>query len=150
MPSYSVVCPDANFVVNGLRQAGRYVSDIAAQWESWARERTRLLVPSLLLFEVTNVFFQLERGGKITSDEASRFLHAVTLLPFEFVEYPALQQEALRIARTFREKATYDAHYVAVARREQIPLVTSDRKLVNAVEDGYIEKVYIPFIDVYE
>jgi predicted nucleic acid-binding protein len=150
MPSYSIVCPDANFVVNGLRQAGQYETEIAAKWVALARDRTRLLAPSLLFYEVTNVFYQLERNGKISSDEATRLLDAAARIPFEFVEYPAIHQEALEIARDFGQKATYDAHYVAVARREQIPLVTSDRRMINIIEDGYIDAIYIPFVDVYE
>lgn len=150
MPSYSIVCPDANFVVNGLRQAGQYETEIAAQWVALARDRTRLLAPTLLFYEVTNVFYQLERSGGISSDEASRLLEAATLIPFEFVEYPTIHREALEIARKYGQKATYDAHYVAVARREQIPLVTSDRGITKMVEDGYIDAIYIPFENVYE
>jgi predicted nucleic acid-binding protein len=150
MPSYSIVCPDANFVVNGLRQAGRFDTEIAAQWASLARDRARLLVPSLLLIEVTNVLYQLERGGKLSPDETSRLLEAATLIPFELVEYPNIHREALEIARALGQKATYDAHYVAVARQERIPLITSDRGLVSSVNDGYIETIYIPFVNVNE
>lgn len=150
MPSYSKVCPDANFVVNGLRQAGRHATEISAQWELWAGERTRFIVPRLILFEVTNVFYQLQRGGKMSQDEASAFVDAAIHIPFEFVDSLEIHREAQEIARTFGLKATYDAHYVAVARREKMPLVTSDRRLVDALEDGYIETILIPFVDVYE
>ena len=113
MPSYPIVCLDANFVVNGLRQAGQYETEIAANWAALARDGTRLLVPSLLFYEVTNVFYQLERNGKISSDEATRLLDAAARIPFEFVEYPTIHREALQIARDLGQKATYDAHYVA-------------------------------------
>jgi len=150
MPSYSIVCPDANFVVNGLRQAGQYETEIAAQWVALARDQTRLLAPTLLFFEVTNVFYQLERSGKISSDESSRLLEIAMLIPFEFVDHPALHRDALDIAREFGQKAAYDAHYVAVARRQHIPLITSDRRLLNVATDGFIDIVYIPFVNVYE
>jgi predicted nucleic acid-binding protein len=53
---------------------------------------------------------------------------------FNLPEREVATQETLRIAHTYNRSA-YDAAYLALAESEQIPLVTADKHLYNAVKD---------------
>jgi predicted nucleic acid-binding protein len=51
---------------------------------------------------------------------------------------------ALEIAHERRPRATYDAHYVALAERFRVPLWTCDRLLADALGDGLPDVHLVP------
>ena len=53
---------------------------------------------------------------------------------FNLPEREVATQEILRIAHTYNRSA-YDAAYLTLAESEQIPLVTADKHLYNAMKD---------------
>lgn len=143
MQNFATVCVDANIIVDGLRGAGSEQSSLSDLWHSFYSNHTTFVQPTLFCAEITSVFRSLEFAREITSEEARRFLETAFRLPITWLEDDSIHFEALEIARAFGVRAAYDAHYVAVARRASIPLVTGDRRLANAASQ-FVEVVYLP------
>ena len=91
----------------------------------------RAVVPALWHLEMANGLAVAERRGIVTSSDADQALTDIERLLGQAIETdPALAsvRQALTTARTFRLSA-YDAVYLDVARREQLPLATLDDDL---------------------
>ena len=111
-------------------------SDIANELlAQWRNKSVTILAPALLLYEVSNVLYQRVRRGDITSEQAR--LEIVGLLSSEvtwfFSQYPQLSLRAVELTHQF--PATYDAHYLALAERENCEFWTADTRLWRAVRD---------------
>lgn len=100
------------------------------------RKGTVMYAPALLTYEVTNILFQNVRQGKITLEEAKEGIKDVlaTGLKLEFTDGTTLNIRALEMAQRFNLPATYDAHYLALAEREQCELWTADKRLWNTIK----------------
>ncbi len=94
--------------------------------------RTRLLAPTLMVYEVTNAVVQGVRRGRITDDDGEAILTAFEGLGIE-MELVTWQQ-MLPLARRF-DRSAYDAAYLALAQARGEPLVTGDLRLYHAVRD---------------
>ena len=137
MPNSSTICCDANLVISwasASTPAGydRYGYD--RYIDEWLESGTRLIAPSLLHFEITNVIWRSHRTGQITLADAQRGLEAALSLPFAIYDDDLLNLEAFAIARRFNLPASYDAHYLALAEREGVEFWTTDRRLHQAVQ----------------
>ncbi len=103
-------------------------NELLAQWRN---KSATILAPALLLYEVSNVLYQRVRRGDITSEQAR--LEIVGLLSSEvtwfFSQYPQLSLRAIELAHQFHLPATYDAHYLALAERENCEFWTADTRL---------------------
>jgi predicted nucleic acid-binding protein len=83
--------------------------------------------PSLLAIEVGKAVWQNVRAGVLTSDQAELALQlAVTIVMLEPID--DLAAPALRIAME-HDHPIYDCCYVALARRDGVPLITADKRL---------------------
>ncbi len=93
-------------------------------------QREGAVAPPLWWYEVRNILVTAERRKRITATDADAFLHHLAQLP---VQISALGdgQAILRLARAHR-LSVYDAAYVELALREQLPLATLDRDLARA------------------
>ena len=100
-------------------------------------ERTDLaLVPDLLWAELGSVFWQRVRSGEITPAEAERLAETLEALPCELEGVPAQELLAPALAIAIQAGTSlYDSLYLALAIREDIPLVTADRKFYAAHEN---------------
>ena len=94
--------------------------------------RTRLLAPTLMVYEVTNAVVQGVRRERITDDDGKAILTAFEGLGIE-MELVTWQQ-MLPLARRF-DRSAYDAAYLALALARGEPLVTGDQRLYHAVRD---------------
>lgn len=105
-------------------------------WSATARraiathsERT---APSLLPVEVGSAIWKNVRSGSLAHDQAElglrRAMSIVTLVPVD-----DLVHAALRLAIE-RDHPIHDCLYVALARRENAPLVTADQRLAALAE----------------
>ena len=133
--SDSTVCVDASFV------AGLFLGpEDAGYWgvlERWHADGVSLYAPSLITYELTNVFYRCCRAGYLSAASARLALDAALGLPITLVEDPTLHGEAVRIAAAAGSPATYDAHYVALAKRLGVELWTADARLAqNAGEEA--------------
>jgi predicted nucleic acid-binding protein len=88
-------------------------------------------------YEVASVLRRKTRDGEIT-DAAAKLalrdiLRIVTLVPFDY----ALTERAIDIAASTRQKAAYDAHYLALAEREGADFWTADQPFFTAAHGQF-------------
>jgi predicted nucleic acid-binding protein len=92
-----------------------------------------LVVPALWPLEVTNALMVLQRRKKLTSDEARSAIEIIRELP------AVVDHEAAGIAFTRlvdlasqHELTIYDATYIELASRRQLPLASNDARMKEA------------------
>ena len=86
--------------------------------------------PGLLWFEIRNILVVNERRKRITEAQTRVFLRRLDELP-NVQDRDADEAEVLRLART-HNLTVYDAAYLELARRKEIPLATLDDALARA------------------
>lgn len=86
------------------------------------------IVPSLWSLEVANVLVVSERRGRLSREDAQRFLDLLAGLPITVSPFAPEPAEALALAREHRLSA-YDAAYLSLALRARLPIATRDRAL---------------------
>jgi predicted nucleic acid-binding protein len=94
----------------------------------------RAVVPALWLYEVTNVSMLAVRKGRIPKAKALTFLKNLTDLPIE-VEPPRSKGEVFLVLAEVIEQhrlTAYDAAYLELALRRNLPLATLDTALLEA------------------
>jgi predicted nucleic acid-binding protein len=93
----------------------------------------RALVPALWLYEVTNVIELATRKGRITEEKAGAFLEILGDLPIE-IENPSrpLAFTSIRALANRYKLTAYDASYLELAVRHNLPLATLDNALAQA------------------
>ena len=103
----------------------------------WATKNYFLMAPDLLIYEITNSLYKKVRKEEITYEAPIHALNTLmeTSLYFEAIADEKLSLRALDFARAFKLPATYDAHYLALAEREQCEFWTADERLYNAVRE---------------
>jgi predicted nucleic acid-binding protein len=91
------------------------------------------LVPSIWPLEVVNVLLVGERKMRISEADSVRFTTLLSQLPI-VVEYERLEQIMMDILALARVKklSSYDASYLDLAMRKDLPLATLDKKLKQA------------------
>ena len=128
-----VVVVDASFAFKWVVDE-EYAFEARSVLSQWRVTDTQILAPSLFLYEITNALYGRARRGELTSDEiAARF----SQLQRVGVQISSLSEDAhiraMELALRFGIRATYDAHYLALAERENCELWTADERLWNAV-----------------
>lgn len=88
------------------------------------------LAPSLWWYEIRNLLVVNERRLRMTVDDTRTFLELLSSYPIR-IDLIEDEELTLRLARS-RQLSFYDAAYLAVAKRHQIPLATLDRALQTA------------------
>ena len=129
-----VICVDANFVVK-LVQANSETSPFIVLWDEWQERNRQIIAPTLLGYEVTNVFHRMSRAGQISPEEAEQLLDDALSLGISLSGDKALHERALILARTLNLPAAYDAHYLALAEKFNAEFYTSDKRLFNSVNN---------------
>jgi predicted nucleic acid-binding protein len=101
-------------------------------------------VPALWLYEVVNVTELAVRKGRITAEKADAFLESLADLPIE-IENPALLQIFVSVrALVGQYKLTaYDASYLELAIRQNLPIATSDKALAKAAQAAGVNLVEV-------
>lgn len=94
-----------------------------------------LLVPDLFFPEVGNILWKRARRGEMSVEEAVLAADAVGSVLLEAHPSRPLLPLALEIALQL-DRTVYDSLYVALAVREEAPLVTADLRLYNALRGG--------------
>jgi predicted nucleic acid-binding protein len=91
------------------------------------------VVPGLWWFEVRNILVVNERRRRIAESGTARFLLHLSRLRIRVDRVPD-EGAVLRLARTHR-LSVYDAAYLELAQREDLPLATLDTDLRKAAAD---------------
>lgn len=116
---------DASAIALALTHKG----EVADQLRTRLRH-TQCHAPHMVDAELGNVLRKQERAGTITPHQARTALHATRGLVH--YRYPHLDQLA-DMAWSWRHNLSfYDALYVALATRLNLPLLTSDQRIANA------------------
>jgi predicted nucleic acid-binding protein len=89
-------------------------------------------IPDLFYVECTNIFWKYIRAGLYDCAEAMANLTDLKLLRFTPTPTADLITEALALS-TAHGISAYDACYVALSQRSDVPLLTQDQRLINAL-----------------
>lgn len=93
---------------------------------------TDAVVPTLFWFEIRNALVMAERRKRISAQRTNAFLSDLALLPFLVDDLPR-EASVLDLARR-RALTVYDAAYLELAQRKDIPLATLDKALIGAAK----------------
>jgi len=118
-------------------------SDAAvALLNEWASAGKEVIAPALFTYEATNVIYRRVVQKLLTYEEAVQLLTDLFAIDISFdsSDYEGMGSEAIALAHRFHLPAVYDAHYLALAIRENCEYWTADAKLWNAVK-GKLDRV---------
>lgn len=124
---------DASVVIASLLPDEAYRAASLRILKEFLSGNLELLTIPLLRFEITNALWKAISRGRTKLNDAQAALREFEA--FSLPEREAVTQEILRIAYAYNRSA-YDAAYLALAESEQVPLVTADKHLYNAMKDG--------------
>lgn len=102
-------------------------ASITDRWE--ALDGRQVFAPSLIWSESAAGLRQLQYRREISADEATASLGRLLRAPISVVDSHELVTEALELAGELGWAKTYDAEFVVLARRLDVPLLTVDRRL---------------------
>ncbi len=97
------------------------------------------LAPDLLWTEALNVIWKRARRGDLERAAAAALANQLLTLPLQIHAASELLPDALDLALSL-DRTVYDSLYLALAVRSQAPLLTADRRLVNALQDSALKK----------
>ena len=89
-----------------------------------------VIVPPVWPLEIGNVLLVAVKRGRLTARDMSRLVREFRALPIE-IDLKSMDEalnETLTLARKY-ELTTYDASYIELAQRREMPLATLDTKL---------------------
>ncbi len=127
-----MICVDASLAAKWLFPEEHSERALALAADS-ARGGQRMVGPTLLPIEVTNIVRQRMLRDSLSLDEAVGLLHQFFAFSVTIAAPTALQERALALAVAYNLPAVYDAHYVALADLLGCELWTSDRRLLRAL-----------------
>ncbi len=111
--------------------------DEATSWTDHLLQRLRAgdeaVVPAHWPMEVSNALLMAMRRGRITEEKVRRFFDDISSLPIKIDSESPAQAFRQTFALAQQHKLTsYDAAYLEVAVRANLPLATLDDELRNA------------------
>jgi predicted nucleic acid-binding protein len=118
------------FVLDASVAAVWGLADESSQMADNAAERLKTeiaLVPRLWWYEIRNLLIVNERRQRLTPADTAIFLDLLSAYPIQF-EQAEDEIAILRLARIY-QLSFYDAAYLALALKRQVPLATLDKPL---------------------
>jgi predicted nucleic acid-binding protein len=108
--------------------------------EACARMRTEEAhVPALWWFELRNALIVNERRKRLSEGDVSNFLGQISDLRIQIDSLPA-ESDVLALSRKHR-LTVYDAAYLELSRRKNLPLATLDVTLAEAAKRERVDLV---------
>ena len=106
-----------------------------------AFERQSVIVPATWGLEAANVLARAEANGWMTKQRTESSLMFISGLNIEVDEetFSRSLVDTLELARRYRLSA-YDASYLELALRLELPLATLDEKLIKALRKAGVER----------
>lgn len=97
------------------------------------------VVPGIWASEVANVLVMKERTAQLLPAETTMLLTYLSHLPI-LVDFTDLQRTFSSVTEVARERrlSVYDAHYLELAERLDVPLASLDQQLLRAARDASI------------
>lgn len=101
----------------------------------WNIANTEVIAPALFIYEATNILYRQVVTGKLTFNETKRLLSKLLSIGMvlDFSHYNDISTQAMEFSHRFGLPAAYDAHYLALAERNQCEYWTADTRLWNAI-----------------
>ena len=94
------------------------------------------LVPPIWPLEVVNVLLVAERRNRLKQVDSVRFITLLTQLPIVVeLERPERKMKDLLALGRANDLSSYDAAYLDLAMRNDCPIATLDKKLIEAAEN---------------
>ena len=123
---------DASFALTWVVESERSPATLK-HYEALLREKAVAVVPALWPDEIANVLLTLERNGKLNPAQALKWIETFLQLPIE-VMLPSMDESFgdVRALAQATFLTAYDARYVHLAMREDLPLATRDRAIIAA------------------
>ena len=103
----------------------------------------RTLVPLVWFYEVGNGLLMAYRRKRITFDQIGGFLTRLRALPIEAAQQTPSEIFELPVLAQSHNLANYDAAYLALANRLNLPLATTDSELRKAAASAGVSLVAI-------
>jgi predicted nucleic acid-binding protein len=97
------------------------------------------LVPRIWWFEIHNLLLMSERRGRLLAIDTQAILASLAKYPILADDAPD-EIEVLRLARDYY-MTFYDASYVELALRRELPIATLDRRMANAAAAEFVGQV---------
>ena len=125
------VVVDASVAVKWLLEEDD--SDIAhALLRSWESQGVVYVAPCLIAFEVANALHRRVALGELPIRDCAHMIGTLLNSQLELHHAPGLHGAALRLANRLGQRASYDAHYLALADTLGCDLWTADRQFYRA------------------
>lgn len=112
-------------------------SDAAiALLQQWMSGGKKPIAPALFAYEITNILYRQTVTKKLSYDEAARGLAKLFSIgvSLKVSSHEEISTRAMELSHQFSLSAAYDAHYLALAERENCECWTADTRLWNAVK----------------
>jgi predicted nucleic acid-binding protein len=122
------------FVIDNSVVSGFYLENQATPYTAAIAERLlddRAVAPALWELELTNVLRTACMRRRMTAQLAQQVLARIAQLPLEIDRHAVPRSELLALALRFG-LSSYDAAYLELALRRQLPLATQDEALREA------------------
>lgn len=125
---------DANVVISFLLQEGSAYADGVFQ-KHLARGATAH-VPSLWHLEIRNVLFLKERAKKLVAGEAHQALACLASLTIVTDAHTTAASTLMHLERLMLHHGltSYDASYLELAYRLDVPIATQDKEIIAAAK----------------
>lgn len=117
-------------------------ASVVAKWliEEAGSDQARALVdgpealcaPELLLAEIGNLLWRKIRLGETTTEQAIQGFEALRYGDIDLASLTDLHDAAFGLSRAL-DHPIYDCYYLSLAERQDAPLVTADRRFLQAV-----------------
>lgn len=124
-------------------------TELSEQLLSQLGDECIALVPALWFWEVSNVLLVAQRRKRVTRAQAVGFLEMLKALPIKIDPKAANQShEATFELASELQLSSYDAAYLELALRRQLPIATLDKQLIRAAKElGLTSYEYHPTIE---
>lgn len=98
-------------------------------------KNTTAVVPTIWPLEVANVLLLSKKNKRITEVQSASFVDALSTLPIVVDQSTKSRaMHSILVLASQSDLTIYDAAYLELAIREEIPLFTLDKKLVKAAK----------------
>lgn len=124
------------FVLDNSVVAGWFLEDQATPYTDTIAQRLeedRAVVPALWQLELANVLRTACRRKRLTAEQAQQVIEHICGLPIDVETATPRPSELLALALRY-DLSSYDAAYLELALRMQIPIATKDGPLRTAAE----------------
>jgi len=112
---------------------------------NWCAAGTTVYVASIWPLEVTNVLLNAQKKGRVNEKQVEEFLDVLLHLPIQ-VE-PVFSERAFQDIRKLAQAhrlTSYDAAYLELAIRRQLPLASLDGDLRKAANAAGVKLITLP------